>query len=127
MTQARGDTGKGRAGPGLGTDWRSVAWITAAALALYAGFRLLPTGTNLHHMDFQVQGRGALEMCDPANPQFIPVVEARSPVRLELRRADERAPAPGETTRFTLTLATSGGKPIGPQDLLTVLRAWLHQ
>ena len=60
-------------------NWRGVAAITAAALALYIGFRLLPTGTNLHHMDFQVSGANALEMCDPTNPQFIPVVAARSP------------------------------------------------
>ena len=107
-------------------NWRSVAWITGAALVLYAAFRLLPTGTNLHHMDFQVQGKNALEMCDPANPQFIPVVTARSPVRLELRVADGAAPAPGAATRFTLTLTTAGGKPIGPEDLLTVHTRKLH-
>ncbi len=111
---------------GTEVNGRSVAWITGAALALYVGFRLLPTGTNLHHMDFQVQGKGALEMCDPANPQFIPVVAARSPVRLELGRSDGAVPAPGAATTFTLRLSTSGGKPIGPEDLLTVHTRKLH-
>lgn len=107
-------------------NWRSVAWITGSALALYAGFRLLPTGTNLHHMDFQVQGANALEMCDPANPQFIPVVAVRSPVKVELKAEGGAAPEAGRETRFVLTLATSGGKPIGPVDLLTVHTRKLH-
>jgi hypothetical protein len=107
-------------------NWRAVALITGAALAVYAGFRVLPTGTNLHHMDFQVGGKGALEMCDPTNPQFIPVVEARSPVKLGLRVAEGPAPRAGQPTRFTLTLATSGGKPVGPIDLATVHTRKLH-
>lgn len=110
-----------------GVNWRSVAWITGVALALYAGFRVLPTGTNLHHMDFQVSGANALEMCDPSRPQFIPVVEARSPVKLELRAEGVAAPpTKGETGRFVLTLATSAGKPIAPVDLLTVHTRKLH-
>ncbi len=109
-----------------GVNWRSVAWITGAALALYAGFRLLPTGTNLHHMDFRVSGANALEMCDPANPQFIPVVATRSPVKVELRTEDGLTPSAGRETRFVLTLATAGGKPIGPADLLTVHTRKLH-
>ena len=59
---------------------RQMAIITAVALALYVVVRLLPTGTNLNHMDFRMTGKGALEFCDPANPQFIPVVQVRSPV-----------------------------------------------
>lgn len=109
-----------------GVKWRSVAWITGGALLLYAGFRLMPTGTNLHHMDFQVSGANALEMCDPANPQFIPVVAARSPVKLELKPEGGAASATGRATRFTLTLATSAGKAIGPVDLLTVHTRKLH-
>jgi hypothetical protein len=109
-----------------GVDWRSAGWITGLALALYVAFRLLPTGTNLHHMDFQVQGAGALEMCDPANPQFIPVVAVRSPVKLGLTPQDGAKPAAGRETRFVLTLATSGGKPIGPIDLITVHTRKLH-
>jgi hypothetical protein len=111
---------------GASVRWRSVAWITGAAVALYIGFRLLPTGTNLHHMDFQVSGANALEMCDPANPQFIPVVAARSPVRMELRAADGERPRAGRETRWVLRLATSGGKEIGPVDLLTVHTRKLH-
>ena len=112
--------------PEGGVNWRSVAWITGFALALYVGFRLLPTGTNLHHMDFRVSGANALEMCDPANPQFIPVVAARSPVKVELTAESGATPAAGRETRFVLTLATAGGKPIGPVDLLTVHTRKLH-
>ena len=32
------------------------AAITAAALGLYALFRVIPTGTNLNHIDFRVEG-----------------------------------------------------------------------
>lgn len=108
--------------------WRGAALITVGALALYAGFRALPTGTNLHHMDFRVSGANALEMCDPSRPQFIPVVAARSPVTAELRVDDAGAPVPviGRPTRFVLRLATSAGKPIGPVDLLLVHTRRLH-
>ena len=125
-----------------GVNWRAVVRISAVAVALYVAFRLLPTGTNLHHMDFQVSGAGALEMCDPSKPQFIPVVAARSPVRLELRPADGAgdavadgagdavapgaSPMAGRETRFVLSLATSTGKPVAPEDLLTVHTRKLH-
>lgn len=109
-----------------GVNWRGAAWITLAAVALYVGFRVLPTGTNLHHMDFQVSGANALEMCDPSNPQFIPVVAARSPVRLELRGADGVAAAVGSESEFVLTLTTSAGKAIAPVDLVTVHTRKLH-
>jgi hypothetical protein len=109
-----------------GVNWRGAVWITVAAVALYVGFRVLPTGTNLHHLDFQVSGAGALEMCDPSNPQFIPVVAARSPVRLELRAADGAAAEVGRESAFVLTLTTSAGKPIGPVDLATVHTRKLH-
>lgn len=106
--------------------WSGAAWITAGAVALYLGFRALPTGTNLHHMDFQVSGANALEMCDPANPQFIPVVAVRSPVRMELRPEGDVQAEAGRETRWVLSLATSGGKTIGPVDLLTVHTRKLH-
>lgn len=101
-------------------NWRQALWITAGALALYGVFRVLPTGTNLHHMDFRVEGSGALEMCDPSQPQFIPVVAARSPVTVTL------TPDTGAENTWTLRLATSGGKAIGPEDLLTVHTRKLH-
>ena len=62
--------------------WR-IAAITITAILLYAGFRLLPTGTNLNHMDFRVEGGSSIEFCDPSNPQFIPVVAVRSPVTMK--------------------------------------------
>ena len=70
---------------------RQVVVITAVALALFVVVRKLPTGTNLSHMDFRVQGGNVIEFCDPANPQFLPVVAVRSPVSLAVTTAS--APA----------------------------------
>lgn len=103
---------------------RSLLILTVTALALYAIVRLLPTGTNLNHMDFRVEGKGAIEFCDPANPQFIPVVAARSPVSLTLQ--GDTAPAQGKAVTFTLTLRTSSGKAIAPEDLLVAHTRKLH-
>lgn len=104
--------------------WRSVAFITLGAVALYAGFRALPTGTNLHQNDFSVQGQGAIELCDPSNPQFVAVTTARSPVTMTLR--GDLPAAPGRESRLTLALATSTGKPVGPADLLVQHTRKLH-
>jgi hypothetical protein len=106
------------------TQRRQIVLLTAAALALYLVVRLLPTGTNLNHMDFRMTGKGALEFCDPANPQFIPVVLARSPVVLALKSDQE--PALNQPVNFTLTLRTASGKPIAPVDLLTAHTRKLH-
>ncbi len=103
---------------------RSIALITAVALALYIVVRFLPTGTNLNHMDFRMTGKGALEFCDPANPQFIPVVQARSPVVLTLKA--DREPALNQPVKFTLTLRTASGKSIAPEDLLVAYTRKLH-
>lgn len=105
---------------------RQLVLITAAAAAIFVGFRLLPTGTNLSHMDFRVDPRAgnAIEFCDPLNPQFIPVVAARSPVALEVRTA-EPARA-GERVEGVAILRTAGGKPVGPADLLVTHTRRLH-
>ncbi len=103
---------------------RSIAVITLSALALFVIVRLLPTGTNLNHMDFRVEGKGAIEFCDPANPQFIPVVAARSPVTMAL--ASAIAPTREKAITFTLTLRTASGKPIAPEDLLVAHTRKLH-
>lgn len=103
---------------------RQVALITAVALALYVVVRLLPTGSNLNHMDFRTEGKGAIEFCDPANPQFIPVVAVRSPVVTTLQT--DREPAPGQPVNFTLTLRTASGKPVAPADLLVAHTRKLH-
>lgn len=103
--------------------WR-VTRITVVAVALYVGFRALPTGTNLSHMDFRVEGNNVIAMCDPANPQFLPVVNVRSPVNLSLSTAQ---PAnAGQPVEVTLTLQTHAGKPIAPADLLNVHTELLH-
>ena len=101
-----------------------IALITVAAVALYAGFRVLPTGTNLHPVDFNTQGKGMVELCDPSNPQFVAVTTARSPVMMTLR--GDIPAAPGRESKLTLVLATSTGKPVGPADLLVQHTRKLH-
>ncbi len=103
---------------------RSIAFITGAALILYLAVRLLPAGSNVNHMDFRVEGKGVLEFCDPANPQFIPVVAVRSPVVMTVQSA--RAAAKDEPVEITVTLRTASGKPIGPADLLVAHTRKLH-
>lgn len=106
--------------------WRRIGFITLGAVALYIGFRILPTGTNLSHMDFRVTGGNSIEFCDPLNPQFIPVVAVRSPVTMTLRNVDDAAVVPGQEAHFTLTLKTAGGKLIAPEDLLVAHTRKLH-
>ncbi len=107
---------------------RQVVIITVAALAIFAVFRWLPTGTNLSHMDFRATGGNSIEFCDPLNPQFIPVVAVKSPVTMTLVRADGAAapPAVGQETRFVLSLKTATGKPIAPEDLVVSHTRLLH-
>jgi hypothetical protein len=111
--------------PGLGPgQWWRIAVLTLAAAALFFVVRRLPTGTNLSHMDFRVQGGNVIEFCDPANPQFLPVVAVRSPVTLAVS-ASGPARAGGEVAA-TLTLTTFSGKPIAPEDLLVVQTRRIH-
>lgn len=98
--------------------------ITLAAIGIYVGLRLLPTGTNLSHMDFRAQGKNSIEFCDPLNPQFIPVVAAQSPVTL--RVACATTPTVGRAVSAVLSLRTSSGKPVAPEDLLVVHTRPLH-
>ncbi|MBP6507881.1 MAG: hypothetical protein KA257_09990 [Opitutaceae bacterium] len=105
--------------------WRQLVFITLGAVALYGGFRILPTGTNLNHMDFRVAGTNSIEFCDALNPQFIPVVAVRSPVTMTLTPDNPDVP-PDVETRFTLVLKTSSGKAIAPEDLLVTHTRKLH-
>jgi hypothetical protein len=103
---------------------RSFIVITASASALFVVVRLLPTGTNLSHMDFRVQGTNVIEFCDPANPQFLPVVAVRSPVSLAI---EPLAPAmAGQDVEARLVLTTFSGKPIAPEDLQVVQTKRIH-
>ena len=126
----RGVAPAGEAGPGGRPSYltpvqrRQAGLITAVALLLYLGARCLPTGTNLNHMDFRMTGKGALEFCDPLNPQFIPVVQVRSPVVLTLKA--DREPALNQSVNFILTMRTASGKPIAPEDLLVAHTRKLH-
>ena len=104
--------------------WKQVSLITVIALALYVAVRLLPVGSSLNHMDFRMSGKDVLDFCDPANPQFIPVVQVRSPVVLSLK--SDRAPAVNEPVKFVLTMRTASGKPIAPEDLLVAHTRKLH-
>ncbi|MBL9202624.1 MAG: hypothetical protein JNL39_19080 [Opitutaceae bacterium] len=100
------------------TQWRQVALITAGAAAVFAALRLLPTGSDLSHMDFRTDPKSgqAIEFCDPANPQFIPVVAVRSPVTMSVTPG---APA-------IVRLRTANGKPLRPEDLLVTHTERLH-
>lgn len=103
---------------------RQVALITVGAVALFFFVRMLPTGTSLSHMDFRVSGGNSIEFCDPANPQFLPVVNVRSPVTMALQTG--AAPVAGATVRLTVTLKTGSGKPIEPVDLVLSHTRLLH-
>lgn len=107
-------------------QWRQLALITLAAIAIFLGLRMLPTGTSLSHMDFRVDPKAgnAIEFCDPLNPQFIPVVAARSPVTMAISTG---APAQiGSEVRASVTLKTSSGKPVAPADLVYTHTRRLH-
>ncbi len=103
---------------------RQAIVITGVAIALYIGFRFLPTGTNLSHMDFAVKGGNSIEFCDPSNPQFIPVVAVRSPVVMTVETA---SPAmAGQAVSARIRLVTSTGKRLGPEDLAIAHTEKLH-
>ena len=103
---------------------RQVALITLAAVAVFVVFRVLPTGTNLSHMDFRASGKNSIEFCDPANPQFIPVVNMRSPVTLAL--VTSTPSVAGSEAAATVTLRTASGKAVAPEDLLVMHTKKLH-
>lgn len=105
-------------------QWRQIVAITVGAVGVFAFMRWLPTGTNLNHMDFRVDAKNPIETCDPANPQFIPVVAVASPVTMTL--SDVTGARVGEPTRATLTLRTASGKAIGPRDLVVTHTELLH-
>ena len=112
------------AAAGMGApEWRRVAVITAAAAVLFFVVRRLPTGTNLSHMDFRVGGN-SIEFCDPANPQFLPVVAVRSPVTLAVTTS--APPVAGAEVEARLVLTTFSGKPIAPEDLEVVQTQRIH-
>jgi hypothetical protein len=101
-----------------------IGLITAGALGLFVFVRQLPTGTNLAHVDFQGPGGGSLQVCDPANPAFMPVLSVKSPVVMTL--STDSPPAVGRPMRVALVLRTASGKGIGPQDLLVTHTKLLH-
>jgi hypothetical protein len=105
---------------------RQLLWITLGAAAIFTAMRLLPTGTNLSHMDFRVDANAtnSIEFCDPLNPQFIPVVAVRSPVAMTLETGV--APTAGKEVSAVVTLRTASGKPIAPEDLLVAHTQKLH-
>ncbi|WP_414662088.1 hypothetical protein [Horticoccus sp. 23ND18S-11] len=108
------------------SELRQFSLITLGAVAVFAIFRLLPTGTNLSHMDFRVDPRAtnAIEFCDPLNPQFIPVVASRSPVTLTV--ATTEPAVAGREVRAVFTLKTGSGKAVAPEDLLVTHTRQLH-
>jgi len=106
--------------------WGQFLALTAGAAVVFALLRLIPTGTDLNHMDFRVDAKGgqAIEFCDPLNPQFIPVVAVKSPVLMEVVPA--APPVPGRPVAAVVTLRTARGKAIGPEDLQVTHTRRLH-
>lgn len=112
-------------GPALGSaQKKQLAWITAGAIAVFVGMRFLPTGTDLNHMDFRVTGQNVIEFCDPANPQFIPVVAVRSPVSMGVKW--DAPLVAGRAAQGAVVLRTASEKPIEAQDLLVAHTRKLH-
>lgn len=103
---------------------RQIAVITLVASAIFWGMLLLPTGTNLNHMDFRVNAKNSIEFCDPLNPQFIPVVAVRSPVVMTI--ATPVPPQTGTAVAGVVTLRTANGKAVAPEDLLVTHTEKLH-
>lgn len=95
--------------------FRQAALLTLAFAALYGLYLLLPSGRRLTHLDFLVTGPGSLQFCDAANPRFLPVVQARSPVAMKVEAVTAAAAGRSVGVRFELRTAT--GKPIGPAEL----------
>ncbi|MBI5380815.1 MAG: hypothetical protein HZA31_02830 [Opitutae bacterium] len=108
------------------TPWRQTWLLTGLAAAIFLVVRSLPTGTNLSHMDFRPEGKSLLEWCDPANPQFISVLQVRSPVTLAVLLSDAQPLQAGNVSTLRLELKTSSGKPITPGDLAVVHTRKLH-
>lgn len=104
-------------------QWIQAGLITVGAVLVFIGIRYLPTGTNLSHMDFRPAGGGALEMCDPAHPQFIPVTTVSSPVTMTITGAIGAA---GQPAHLTVHLLTASGKPLAPEDLLVTQTKLVH-
>lgn len=106
--------------------WGQFLALTAGAALVFALLRLIPTGSDLNHMDFRVDAKGgqAIEFCDPLNPQFIPVVAVKSPVVMEVGSAVP--PVAGRAVAAVVTLRTAGGKAIGPEDLQVTHTRRLH-
>ncbi len=102
-----------------------IALLTAAALAAYFGLRNLPRGSDISHNDFRLNDHSAPQFCDASNPQFMPVVSDRSPVKMTLTGALSSARV-GETLQLTATLTTASGKLIGRDDLLESHTRLLH-
>jgi len=106
---------------------RQSIWLGAAALALYAGVRSLPVDAGvLHYADFGVGQPGALELCVPGGPQFVPVDRVRSPVTMTVRSAGDRPVRMGEAAQLLVTLTAASGKPVTLDDLLVSHTRKLH-
>ena len=105
-------------------DGRRVVMISLIAAVVLALVHFLPRAAGLAPADFVAGGPNSLEFCDPANPRFLAVATRESPVTMAIEAAP--SPAPGRKAELRLTLRTSTGKPIGPDDLLSTAGARLN-
>jgi hypothetical protein len=105
--------------------WGLTAILTVAAVAFFFAIRNLPLATgSLHYTDFHAGEKSFLEFCEPGGPQFAPVDQVQSPVRLTI--LPEHLGRAGEPIRARATLTTLAGKPVAAGDLLTVHTERLH-
>lgn len=100
-------------------------FITGCFVALYFGLRALPdTECNfLHYEGSQITIDGA-EFCAVDSPIFLDLQRITFPVEMQL--AAEDTVRVGEESWFTVSFATSAGKPIAPQDLAITHTQLLH-
>jgi len=100
-------------------QWRQIGWITLGALAVFAAMRLLPTGTNLNHMDFRTSGKNSIEFAtgeSAVHPGRVGRVAGGDDPR------EGGARGGGRRVPVTFRLRTASGKPIAPEDLVVRTR-----
>jgi hypothetical protein len=98
--------------------WGTTGLTTLVALAVVAGYSLLPRGGRLTHMDFLADDATVLELCNPLNPAVLPVQTGSLPVTMSFSPVGPVAPGGTETVAFALT--TISGRSVAPEDLSLV-------
>jgi len=106
-------------------QWIITGALTVGCLGAYLALRSVPVEACeiLHYGDY-VNADGVIEGCGFEETGFFDLDELRYPVIARLTALD--APEVGQTTRYTLQLETSTGRPIGSEDLAITHTERLH-